>query len=367
MKIAVSSLVLIVIIGVISMGCSSFGTRPNKEKKKSFDISKQFNTKKGIFENRIAGLTAEMKKRNMNWDMIKEWFSAGKDRIPSEKLPEVKPDLVEFLKPSDELKVIWFGHSSLLLNMDGKIVLVDPVFGNSAAPFSFMVQRFQKPVLEPHELPEIDYILISHDHYDHLDMSSIKYFVNKRTRFVTPLGVGSHLIGWGIAKERITEKDWWQSAGFDGVEFIATPAQHFSGRNGINDNETLWASWVLKSKNHNIYFSGDSGYDIHFKEIGEKYGPFDVAFLESGQYDERWKEVHMLPEEAILAFKDLRAKKLFPIHWGMFELAFHPWAEPIEKIFNLTWDNSIELVAPMLGEVVDLNKPYKTLLWWGKK
>jgi len=364
MKVLFFIIIFILLIAVYVVNLPSLGTHPSKKMKTTFHSSKQYNINKGIFENRMPNVIAEMKKRSMSFKLIKEWFDGGVDRVPKDLLPEIKPDLKDFLKPSDKLKTIWFGHSTFLINIDGKIILIDPVFGKSAAPVSFIVKRFQKPVLELHELPKIDYILISHDHYDHLDITSIKYFVDKKTEFITPLGVGSHLIGWGIQKERITEKDWWDIATFDGVKFIATPAQHFSGRDGIHGNETLWASWVIQSKNHNIYFSGDSGYDSHFKEIGNKYGPFDVAFLESGQYNENWKEVHMLPREGIQAFKDLKAKKYFPVHWGMFELALHSWYEPIEKIYKLSKENKIELIAPMLGQIVTIDNTFNIIEWW---
>ena len=344
--------------------CSSFGTRPNELEKENFKKSKHFNAEKGAFENRRPGLIEAMKKRTMSWGMVQDWFKAGMDRVPAGKLPEVRPDIARFLEPSDDLKVIWFGHSSFLLNMDNKVILVDPVFSEAASPVSFMVQRFQKPVLELKELPKIDYLLISHDHYDHLDTESIKFFVDEDITFVTPLGVGSHLRGWGVPSEKIIEKDWWESEKLEGIEFIATPAQHFSGRNGIYDNETLWASWVIKSENHNIYFSGDSGYDTHFKEIGNRFGPFEVAFLETGQYDKKWEEVHMPPEEAVIAFRDLRAKKYFPVHWGMFELALHPWFDPIERIFKLSKEQDLELIAPKIGAIVSINESDGIEKWW---
>lgn len=358
--------IVLILIGSIFMGCADFGYRPNKTEKERFIQSKNFNSEKGTFVNRRQNVIDEMKKRTFNLKLFKEYFSKGVDRVPVEKLPEVKPSIAEFLKDSQELKVIWFGHSSFLLNMDGITILVDPVFSENAAPVSFLVKRFQKPVLELSELPGIDYIVISHDHYDHLDRKSIQFFKNKDTKFITPLGVGSHLKGWGIPTQRIYEKDWWEEEEFSGVKFIATPAQHFSGRTGIHDNETLWASWVIKSKNHNIYFSGDSGYDIHFKEIGEKLGPFDVAFIESGQYNEKWKEVHMLPVEAAKAFKDLKARKYFPVHWGMFELALHPWYEPVEKIFNLIQSPNGNIIVPKIGEIVPLKAKFENTYWWRK-
>ena len=262
-----------ILIGVSSMllfnACSSLGTRPNKEEKTQFNSSSQFNSETGQFENSADIDLSEMKKRSFTWKIIKEYLSRGKDRKPKEALPETKPQIDDFLNDSQDPKVIWFGHSSFMLNLGGIIVLVDPVFSGAASPVSFMGKRFQDPVLKLDELPKIDYIVISHDHYDHLDMESVKFFADKPAKFITPLGVGSHLKGWGISSDRIIEKDWWQTASFGNIDFICTPAQHFSGRNGIHDNETLWASWVIKSTNHKIYFSGDSGYSPHFKEIGE--------------------------------------------------------------------------------------------------
>jgi len=310
MKKSIGSITLLSLIVVVFIFYSSLGTRPSSISRAKFESSKQYNKIKGMFENRVKGIVIEMKKTKFELETLKDWFYGWKGRVP-----------------------------------DKKIV-------------------FQKPALELHELPNIDYILISHDHYDHLDSSTIKYFINKDVKFVTPLGVGSHLIGWGVDKDKIVEKDWWETANFDNISFTATPAQHFSGRDGIHDNETLWASWVLKSENHNLYFSGDSGYDTHFKEIGEKLGPFDIAFLESGQYNKRWPNVHMFPNEAVQAFKDLKAKNFFPVHWGMFQLALHDWKDPIEKIFKLTNEKNISLIAPKLGEIVILGKYSKVEKWW---
>ena len=276
----------------------------------------------------------------------------------------MKPKLDEFISPEGEGKVIWLGHSSFLLRIKGKTVLVDPVLGPAASPVSFVVKRFQKPVLELEELPHIDFIVISHDHYDHLDQFTVDFFVDKEAIFITPLGVGSHLKGWGIAEERIIERDWWESVTLSTIEFIATPAQHFSGRDGVHENETLWASWVIRSEDQSVFFSGDSGYDTHFREIGERYGPFDIALLESGQYNSSWREVHMFPAEAVKALKDLKGRKFFPVHWGMFELAFHPWDEPVEKLFSFSRNNEFELIIPLMGEIVEINKPFKTNTWW---
>lgn len=352
-------------------GCAAFGTRPGKDYLPRFEKSPHFNKEEKIFENRRAKLIKEMRKEAMSFATFKEWFSKGNERVPTKALPEVKPDMQEFIKPSDDIKVVWFGHSTLLLNVSGKIILIDPVFSGNASPFTFAVKRFQKPVLELSELPEIDYVVISHDHYDHLDMESMKFFKNKKSKFIVPLGVSSYLIGWGINSSLITELDWWQSHKEAGFEFIATPAQHFSGRDGFHDNSTLWASWVIKNEKHNIYYSGDSGYDTHFKDIGEKYGPFDIAFIENGQYNEKWKAVHMLPDESVQAYFDLKAKKFFPVHWGMFELAFHSWYEPIVNLQKSSKEKNINLVSPKLGEIIAINDSYENKSWWeeliGKK
>ena len=362
---ALVGIVILLIGGLMLTGCSSFGTRPDKNYEAKFEGSSQYDKMRHMFVNRRQALLDENKKEAMSFATFKEWFAKGVDRVPTKPLPQVKPDLKAFLEPSDDIKTIWFGHSTFLLNLSGKIILVDPVFSESASPFKFMVKRFQRPVLELSELPPVDYVVISHDHYDHLDMDSMKFFKEKKaTKFVTPLGVGSHLIGWGIEADRITELDWWGSHKVSGVEFIATPAQHFSGRDGIHDNTTLWASWVIRTDKHNIYFSGDSGYDTHFKEIGEKYGPFDVAFIENGQYNIKWHAVHMLPEQSVQAYFDLKAKRYFPVHWGMFELAFHSWYEPIVKISQAAKEKGINLVAPKLGEMIAINDQLVAQAWW---
>lgn len=341
-----------------------FGSSPDQEQVAKFKNSPQFKETEQKFVNRKPDVLEEMRKESYNLSTIIDWLKPGEDRTPVLPLPEVKPDLKEFLKPSEEIKVIWFGHSTFLLNISGKIILVDPVFSGSASPVGFMVKRFQPPVLKLEELPKIDFIVLSHDHYDHLDMETMKFFAKKENKFLTPLGVGSHLVGWGVDRSRIVELDWWQSSSIDGIEFIATPAQHFSGR-GISDgNKTLWASWVIRSGSHNVYFSGDSGYDIHFKEIGDKYGPFDIAFIENGQYNQKWRAVHALPEESVQAYFDLKAKRFFPVHWGMFVLALHSWHDPMDKLLELSANRGVNIVTPKLGEMVTVNDAYRNVQWW---
>ncbi len=318
------------------------------------------------YNNRLPHLLSQMNKEAMSFKTLKEWFTDTEKRTPKKPLPEIKPDLNEFLKPCSDLKVIWFGHSTFLLNLLGKIILVDPVFSNNAAPVTFFAKRFQPPVLKLQELPEIDYMIISHDHYDHLDKETMKFFAKKKskTRILTALGVGNHLTKWGIKRELISEFDWWEGTKLDDIEFIATPAQHFSGRTLRDRNKTLWSSWVIKTANHSIYFSGDSGYDIHFKEIGDKYGPFDIAFMENGQYNQKWRAVHSLPEESVQAYFDLKAKRFFPVHWGMFVLSLHSWREPVDELLRLSKEREVNIVTPILGEIVTVNDNYKNKIWW---
>ena len=352
--------------GYVSIGCaSSFGTSPSQADISNNQMSPQFDKSKGIFVNRRPEVIEEMRKRTSFLPMMRDFiFGGDSERKPQAKLPEVPVDFVKFAEASTDAKVIWFGHASLLLNVEGKKILIDPVLSNSTGPFGFLMKRFQKPVVELSQLPDIDLIIISHDHYDHLDMDSVKFFKDKKVPFVVPLGVGTHLVGWGIDRSRITELDWWQKTNLEAIEIVATPAQHFSGRSFFKQNRTLWASWVIRGPKQNIYFSADSGYDTHFKDIGEKYGPFDLALLEDGQYNEKWREVHMLPTESIQAFYDLKAKRYFPIHWGMFNLSLHAWYEPIEIITKATAEKNIPLIAPKIGEVVTVNDNYVTTPWW---
>ena len=351
-------------LAIALLSCAPLGTRPSDEDVERFATSQHYNVEKKQFENRLPNVMEAMNRRVYSMDSFKAWMDGPEQGRPPGLLPTQQADTEAFSAPDESLKIIWLGHSSFLLNMAGRIILVDPIFSQAASPISLFVRRFQEPPIPLKALPRIDFILISHDHYDHLDMETIEFFVERETRFIVPLGVKNHLTGWGIDAERVTEMDWWETAVFPEVTFIATPAQHFSGRDGIHPNETLWASWVVHSAEHKIYFSGDSGYDQHFRTIGDRYGPFDVVFLDSGQYNERWREVHMLPREAMQAAHDLRATYHFPVHWGMFELALHDWDDPIRRLTQLSDDSSVPLLAPQLGEMVQLPGKLRSEAWW---
>jgi len=357
-------LVLLGLTAFFALRHPVFGASPQASDRMRFAASAQYNTSEQAFENRLPERVASMRENSSLIRMLKEFLADRAHGSPAKPLPENQPDLARFLAQDKNAQAIWFGHSTFLLNIAGTVVLVDPVFSASAAPVNFIAPRFQPPVLSLENLPPVDVILISHDHYDHLDRATVAFFTKTSARFVAPLGVGSHLQRWGIDARRIIERDWWETTSVGKVDFTATPAQHFSGRNGLDTNATLWASWVIANGDTRLFFSGDSGYDTHFAEIGARLGPFDMAFLENGQYDEKWRAVHLLPEETAQAFEDLNAERLLPIHWGMFELAFHTWFDPIVAIASLADRHQIELVTPLIGEVFSLDASHDTERWW---
>jgi L-ascorbate metabolism protein UlaG (beta-lactamase superfamily) len=211
-------------------------------------------------------------------------------------------------------------------------------------------------------------MVISHDHYDHLDYGSIQKLKGKTKLFYVPLGVGAHFREWGVKPEQIVEFNWWEEESVEGLKFVFTPARHFSGRGLTNRFSTLWGSWVIQSKNENVFFSGDSGYGVHFKKIGDKFGPFDFAMIECGQYDEKWADIHMTPEESAQAGVDLKTKVAMPIHWGAFSLALHTWTDPVERIIKTAEELNLPLITPAIGDVVHLDSTIQKTVnnWWGK-
>ncbi|MBA9076058.1 MBL fold metallo-hydrolase [Rufibacter quisquiliarum] len=286
---------------------------------------------------------------------------------PEDELPQVKLTPADFPAPSaSEIKVTWFGHSAVLLEVGGKRIFADPMLGQRASPVSFIgSKRFNKELpIAMENLPALDVVLLSHDHYDHLDHGSIKKLMGKTRHFFVPLGVAAHLVKWGVAKEKITELDWWETAQFEGLFLAAAPARHFSGRGLTDRDQTLWCSWVVKAGEQSVYFGGDSGYDRHFKQIGEKYGPFDLTMLECGQYNEAWKYIHMMPEETAQAHLDLKGKVLMPTHWGAFSLALHHWKEPIKRLTKAAARQHIQLATPLMGQRWRVGQELPTQQWW---
>ena len=302
------------------------------------------------------------------WDLFKELLKHSPKRKPTVNIAVQKIDSV-ILKNinTKRARLTWFGHSTFLLEMESKKILIDPMFGETPSPHSlFGAKRYSKELpIEIEKLPFIDAVILSHDHYDHLDYKSIQKFKDKVGRYYTPLGVGNHLVTWGVTEERITELNWWESIEYDRLRLICMPARHFSGRGLFDRATTLWCSWVIKGTKDNIYFSGDSGYDTHFKEIGDKYGPFDISLMECGQYHEDWKLYHMMPEETVQAAIDLKSKSVMPIHWGAFTLALHDWTDPIERLVKKANELNLPVTAPKIGEPVILgDTTFPTEQWW---
>jgi len=300
------------------------------------------------------------------YDMIKAYWNDKRDQAtPNFNIPVIA--LIDELLAPDESDILFrLGHSSILLRVDRNLILFDPVFSERASPVQWMgPKRFHQPPISIEQLPKIKAVIISHDHYDHLDKHAIVELDKKVEFFITPLKVGKHLESWGIDKSKITELNWWQSTQIDSLKITATPSQHFSGRGLFDKDETLWASWTIKGDESNIYFSGDSGYFGGFKEIGERLGPFDLTLIETGAYNELWPEVHMFPEQSLQAHADLKGDVMLPIHNGTFDLSLHNWNEPLKRITELAADKEVIVLTPKFGERVNVKTPERTLFhWW---
>jgi len=353
---------LIVIIGTLFLNCSpQFGKSATKKQKDEY--AKLVNFKNGKFIN----LNPSPMDLNY-WKLTNEFIKIEPNRNPSRNILVEKIDSITIENHSKDITYLtWFGHSTFLLEIDGKKILIDPMLSKTPSPISFLgTKRYSNSIpIEAEKLPFIDVVILSHDHYDHLDYKTIKKIKNKVGRFYTPLGVGNHLKSWGVIEEKITELNWWESVEFGSISLICTPARHFSGRGLFDRATTLWCSWIIKGTKDNIYFSGDSGYDTHFKEIGDKYGPFDISLMDCGQYNEDWNLIHMMPEETVKASLDLKSKLTLPIHWGGFTLAFHDWTDPIERVMIEANELSMPVTTPKIGEPVIIGKStFPTEKWW---
>lgn len=277
------------------------------------------------------------------------------EREPKQAFPIVEPQPSSLAAGRGEaLRVTWLGHSTVLLEIDGKLVLTDPVFGPRASPFSWLgPKRFHPPPIEPEQLPPLDMILVSHDHYDHLDFPTISKLATRETTWVTSLGVGAHLERWGVAPERIVELGWWEEADVGGLQVVATPSRHFAGRGPGSSSATFWSSWAIRGPRHSIWFSGDTGpWDDGFAEIGERFGEFDLSLVEIGAWHPSWGSIHLGPENALRVHQQVRAKTLMPVHWGTFSLALHAWDQPIVHLLELVEKQGAQLLSPMMGETV---------------
>lgn len=358
--------ILGILTGLLVLGIlfQSFQSSIIKKQMANYHVSDSVVIEKGRFQN----IESTKVMQGMSGSTLKEFMRKG-EKVPEQPLPYANFDKSQYNGSSqNQLSVTWFGHSCALIQMDGKLILTDPALSVSAGPTSFTgTKRFHKEVpISIEELPNIDVVLISHDHFDHLDKNSIKALDKKTKKFVVPTGVAKRLLKWNIDPDKIKERSWWEAVNVEGINFVSTPARHFSGRGLFDRNTTLWCSWVIEGKTKKVYFSGDSGYQKAFKEIGEKYGPFDLSLLENGQYNDDWGLIHMNPEESVQAGLDTKTKVALPIHWGGFSLSVHSWYEPIERFVKKAEETNLKYVTPMIGEKLIINDATQTDLWWRK-
>jgi len=340
------------------MSLRIYGKLPSGERLRKIKSSPNY--KNGSFQN--ISKTNAMAEDASFFKTMREFLNKDKNVKPPRKLPFVKTDLKKL--QGDTPTIVWFGHSSYFLKINGTTILVDPVFSGNAAPVSCMVRAFDgADEYKTEDFPKIDILVLTHDHYDHLDYKTILKFKGKINKVVCSLGVGSHLEHWGLDKKIIHEPDWWETIELGDLTMTAAPGRHFSGR-GIKRGQSLWSSFILKTTTHNLFLGGDSGYDSHFKEIGKKYGPFDLAILESGQYNTSWPHIHMMPEETVQAALDLDTKVLLPVHWGKFTLAMHAWDEPIQRVLKKAKELNVNVAHPKIGEAYELGADLPLEKWW---
>ena len=360
MYIILSIVALLPVSAFIILNQANFGNPSAGDRLKR--IQKSPNFRDGSFQNQ--SFTPTFAEDVSKWEMIRDGiFKINKRKAPATVLPSVKTNL-KSLSPDKDF-VVWFGHSSYFMQIDGKKIVVDPVFSGSASPFSFMVKSFKgSDVYTPDDFPDIDYLFITHDHWDHLDYKTVLELMPKVGKIITGLGTAAHLEHWGFDPKSIVELNWNESAALDsGFQVTATPGRHFSGR-GFKRNQSVWCSFVLQTPSKKIFIGGDSGFDTHFAQIGAEHGPFDLFLLECGQYNKSWKYIHMMPEQTVQAAIDLKAKILMPVHWGKFALALHAWDEPIQRVTKEAHRLNVPIVHPMIGETVDFDDFGIQQEWW---
>ncbi|MEP7256689.1 MAG: MBL fold metallo-hydrolase [Ferruginibacter sp.] len=361
MLLIIIAIVFVFIVVVYAfMQQAKFGKSPSGKRLQRIMESPNYRDRK--FQNQSP--TPDLTEGANIFSVLKEFlFNKSKRSKPSVVLPSKKINLLS-VDPGKDI-LVWFGHSSYFMQIDGKKMLVDPVFSGNASPLKFTTKSFKgSDVYTTDDIPEIDYLFISHDHWDHLDHETVLKLKPKIKKIITGLGTGAHLEHWGFDNDIIIEKDWNEEVILDtGFNVNTTPARHFSGR-GFKRQQALWLSFVLQTPTMKIYLGGDSGYDLHFAKIGKRFGPFDLAILECGQYNKSWKHIHMLPEELIQAAQDLKAEKLMPVHWAKFTLALHSWDEPIIRVTEEAKRKNFPVIHPMIGEEMDLEDPQNKTAWW---
>ncbi|MDQ1161711.1 L-ascorbate metabolism protein UlaG (beta-lactamase superfamily) [Chryseobacterium sp. SORGH_AS 447] len=358
----IAIIVLIIVLYFVITGQEVFGSDAKGERLERMRQSRHY--KNHQFQN-LSDTPSLAEGYSMPKVMYDFFFKKKNPLIkPLKNIPSVHTDLKNL--PKDQDVFVWLGHSSYYIQTDGVSFLIDPVLSPYGSPFKFFNKAFTgADIFKPEDIPQLDYLVITHDHYDHLDYPTVKAIRDKVSQVILPLGVGAHLERWGYRPEQLIEEDWDSEVGLkNNINIIFTPARHFSGRK-VKRNVTLWTSYVLETPTKKLFLGGDSGYDTHFKMIGEKYGPFDYAIIENGQYNEAWKYIHALPEDVIQASIDVNAKNIIPVHSSKFALALHAWNEPLQKVTALGKARNLNILTPMIGEPVHLNQPdLQFTSWW---
>lgn len=339
-----------------------FGGKITPELKAKYEQSE--NWKNGMFRNleKTDMVTGPLQIGRI----IYKQLTYGKEGEPTQPLPVLPFDKNSFLAPSEKAKFIWYGHSVVFMRMNEQTLLIDPMLGGNTTPIAPIAnKRFSENTLQLIDgFPEIDLLLLTHDHYDHLDFDSIQKLKHKTQKYFVALGIKRHLVRWGVAPDLITEFDWWDNQSFENINITFTPTRHFSGRGLTDRNKSLWGGWAFENKNENIWFSGDGGYGQHFKEVGKRLGPFDFGFMECGQYNEEWRPIHLFPNESVQAAIDAGAKKIMPVHWAGFNLSFqHTWYEPGNDFAKFATKKNIDFILPSLGMLFNTTNDFKEK-WW---
>ncbi|WP_081411688.1 MBL fold metallo-hydrolase [Chryseobacterium gregarium] len=354
--------VLIVLLYLLITGREVFGAEAKGKRLERIQQSEHYKDRQ--FQN--LSITPSLAEGYSMPKVMLDFFFKKKNPLlkPLKNIPAVHTDIKSL--PEDKDVFIWLGHSSYYMQLEGVSFLVDPVLSSYGSPFRFFNKAFAgADLFTPDDIPQLDYLVITHDHYDHLDYPTVKAIRDRVGKVILPLGVGAHLERWGYAPEQLIEEDWGSEAALkNGIKITFTPARHFSGRK-MKRNVTLWTSYVLETPSQKFFLGGDSGYDTHFKRIGEQYGPFDYAIMENGQYNQAWKYIHALPEDVIQASIDVNAKNIIPVHSSKFALALHAWNEPLDQVTRLGKDKNLNILTPMIGEPVELNQAeHHFKRWW---
>ncbi|MFD1953173.1 MBL fold metallo-hydrolase [Paenibacillus thailandensis] len=361
-----ATLITVVIIGIVIALVLRYypplGRTETKERRAAYGRLEHYSGRKFV---NVPPVDMRMDMKTVR-SLLRDYAKPKPAIRPRQPLPVVPAADWPPLGPG-ESRVTWFGHSASLLELEGKRILIDPMLGKAPTPFPiFGNKRYSRELpVRPEELPFIDVVLLSHDHYDHLDYGTIRKLRGKAGLYIVPLGVGAHLRRWGIDPSIIRECDWRDEIRLDGIRFVCAPARHFSGRSLTDRDATLWCSWVIQGRERSVYYSGDGGYGPHFKAIGDEYGPFDLTLMECGQYDKRWADIHMLPEETVQAHLDVRGGVLLPVHWGAFTLSLHDWHDPIERVTRAAQAKQVKMATPRIGETVAIGGDrYPDEAWW---